>query len=421
MCLSRSRFSIVLLVFALPASPAFALDHGGSHDAHAASGGRVTATARARIWKAVLARPPLATAATFDARGRLWRTLINNGYLHVQFSDDRGGTFSEPVRVNREPEHIAADGESRPNIAVTGTGHVYVLYTQSLDVPMTGHVRFSYSLDDGKSFAAPVTVNDNHEAISHRFGALAVDGGGRIHIAWLDKRDQAAARRRGESYRGAALYYAVSDASGAFTANQKIADHTCECCRVALALDTDRTPVIVWRHIFGRNIRDHALVRLDNAKQPVRVSRDHWAVDACPHHGPAIAIGRDGVYHIAWFTNAAAKPGLFYSRSDDRGKTFSAPTHFGSDQRQAGHPALLSLGRRVYLGWKEFDGKVTSIYVMVSNSAGASWSTPRRLATTADASDHPQLISNGSMAYLSWYTLREGYRLIPLSTGSTAE
>mgnify|MGYP003344883948 CR=1 FL=1 len=40
----------------------------------------------------------------------------------------------------------------------------------------------------------------------------------------------------GRSYRGAALYYAVSsDAGATFAGDFKAADHTCECCRIALA------------------------------------------------------------------------------------------------------------------------------------------------------------------------------------------
>jgi hypothetical protein len=35
-------------------------------------------------------------------------------------------------------------------------------------------------------------------------------------------------------------------------------------------------------------------------------------------------------------------------------------------------------------------------------------------ARTADASDHPLLLSDGHRALLSWLSAREGYRLLPL-------
>jgi hypothetical protein len=40
------------------------------------------------------------------------------------------------------------------------------------------------------------------------------------------------------------------------------------------------------------------------------------------------------------------------------------------------------------------------------------------VATTADESDHPLLIAHQATAYLSWFTLKEGYRLIPLEPQS---
>jgi len=51
---------------------------------------------------------------------------------------------------------------------------------------------------------------------------------------------------------------------------------------------------------------------------------------------------------------------------------------------------------------------------MVSRDDGASWSEPRAIATTTDASDHPLLISDGHRTYLSWMTKADGYRLLPL-------
>ena len=141
---------------------------------------------------------------------------------------------------------------NRPKIVVR-KGVIYVSYTRGLAKPMSGDIRFSRSTDGGKTFSAPVTVNDNREVISHRFETLGVNDRGQVFLAWLDKRDLSAAAKRGEKYAGAAVYYAVSDDGGAsFRPNVKVADHSCECCRVAMAMDMDGSPVILWRHIFGK-------------------------------------------------------------------------------------------------------------------------------------------------------------------------
>lgn len=383
--------------------------------APALAGERPAPLDREKLWQATLAKPSLAVSAAFDEDGRLWLVRIEGRHLYVSHSSDLGVTLSAPVKVNPEPEAILADGENRPKIIVR-QGVVYVSYTQGLAKPMTGDIRFSRSLDGGRSFSAPLTVNDNREIISHRFEAMGVNGKGQVFLAWLDKRDLFAAQREGKPYRGGATYYAVSDDGGAsFRPNLKAADHSCECCRVAMAMDDDGTPVILWRQIFGKNTRDHALLRLDGTSAPQRASEDGWEVDACPHHGPALAIGTDGIHHQTWFTNAPQRKGLFYARSLDGGKTFSAALPFGADDAQAGHADVLSRGKQVFVAWKEFDGENGIVRLMTSPDSGASWSAPQKVAATADNSDYPFLIGDGRHVYLSWNSVREGYRLIEVT------
>lgn len=369
----------------------------------------------AKMWQTSLARQPLAVGATFDAAGRLWLAKVQDGHVAVSHSEDRGKTYSAPVVVNPEAEYVAADGENRPKILVAGKGNVYVSWTRSLDTPFAGNVRFSRSVDGGKHFSAPVTVNDNLDPFTHRFEAMGINGRGQIYLAWLDKRAAAEANKKGEKYGGISVYYALSDDEGvSFNTNSKAADHSCECCRVAMAMDADGTPVIAWRQIYGKNVRDHAILRLDGKSQAMRASFDKWEVDACPHHGPALSIARDGVYHLVWFNNAAERHGLFYANSADRGKNFSTPLSFGNFSAQAAHPNVLSLGKRVFIVWKEFDGEDTGIYSMHSGDGGKRWSAPLKIASTADASDHPWLVADGGEAFLSWNTRAEGYRLIAL-------
>ncbi|MDH3343534.1 MAG: glycoside hydrolase [Gammaproteobacteria bacterium] len=359
-----------------------------------------------------------APSAVFDDRGRLWFAWAFAEHVYVNYSDDRGKTYSTPVVVNSVAEDIYAMGENRPKIAIGKNKHIYISWTQKLAERFSGHIRFSRSVDGGKHFSDPIIVNDHLVVTSHRFEALGVNDNGDIYLAWLDKRDLLAAKKAGQSYNGAALYYAVSSDGGlSFNANKKVIDNTCQCCRVAMAMDTDQLPVILWRHIFGDNIRDHALVKFDSRMQAgkvVRVSYDQWQIEACPHHGPAISIADDGVYHLTWFNNAAERHGLFYANSHDQGKSFSEPLSFGNYKAQAAHPQVLSLGKAVFLAWKEFDGKQATLVTMKSSDSGKSWSTPRILKSTTGNSDHPLLIAEGNKVYAVWHRRGQNYELFPL-------
>lgn len=360
------------------------------------------------------------TSAHFDKQGILWVAWYASGHVYVSRSNDKGQTYEPAIIVNRSPELVYAKGENRPKLAFGPNNEIYVSWTKKLtEKRFSGHIRFSRSLDGGKNFSDPLTVNDHLEITSHRFDSIAVNKKGDIYIAWLDKRDLLAAKKAGKKYNGSALYYALSIDNGkSFLKNKKIADTSCECCRTAIAMDTDQLPVIVWRHIFGDNIRDHGIVKFSQQNQPgemKRLSYDKWHIEGCPHHGPSISIAEDGVYHTTWFNNATERHGLFYANSKDKTVSFSTPVNFGNYNKSAAHPHVLSRGKQVYIVWKEFDGKESSLYLKQSNDSGKSWSTPRLLATTTATTDHPFVVSDNKDVYASWHKIGEKFKLLKLS------
>lgn len=371
------------------------------------------------------ARPPelncgLAPSASFDSRGRLWVAWAFTGHVYVSQSDDQGKSFAVPVAVNRTPEAISARGENRPKIVLDRQGRVFVSWTTPLEKRFTGHVRFSRSLDGGKSFSDPITVNDHLEITGHRFDALGVNERGDIYMAWLDKRDREKAQREGAEYRGAALYTALSQDHGeTFEKNVKVVDHSCECCRVAMAMDSDQLPVILWRNIYGQNTRDHSLVKFTDSNrpgEPLRVSYDEWQIDACPHHGPALSVPRDGRYHATWFNNAPQRHGLFYAHSSDGGRSFSTPISVGNYELSASHPDVLATGQQVYLVWREYDGTRSTVRMMHSADRGESWGEARDVAHTQGEADYPFLLNDGKSVYLAWKTTTEGFRVMALNS-----
>ncbi len=354
---------------------------------------------------------PLGVSAAYDGQGRLWLARVEDRHVWVSRSDDQGRSFSNPVRVNPEPEAVAAEGENRPKIAVAADGTVHVTWTVSLAKPFTGHVRYSRSTDGGASFSPPVTVNDDRSEISHRFDALAVQGD-RVVLAWLDARDRKAAEADGRKFSGSSLYYAVSTDGGAnFAANRRAAQGACECCRLSIAWQ-DKEPVVLWRHVFPDNIRDFALIALDGNSAPRRVSDDQWHIAGCPHHGGDLAADGQGGLHLAWFTQGRTRQGLFYRRLDGERETLPLP--FGDDEAQAGHPAILVQGRRVTLAWREFDGRAYGIRVMHSADRGETWSAPRQVAVSGGAADYPLLLDRAGHASLVWNTEAEGLRVLDL-------
>jgi hypothetical protein len=361
----------------------------------------------------------LAVSVVADATGQLWRASVKDGFVVVDKSSDMGKTFSKPVQVNLQAQKIGADGEARPKIAVSMQGAVYVTWSQMLGKPFTAYVWFARSLDGGKSFEQQKVVHQDRDEITHRFDALQVSPSGQITVLWVDKRDLEAAKAAGKKYDGAAIYYAVSTDQGkSFADERKLADSSCECCRIVTTLKPDGMVVAMWRHVFEGSERDHMIAEVPQGNAQPNLQRatfGHWQIDGCPHHGAALASGGEGKdwwgYHMAYFDGNDKNPGLYYSRMDGVAWASSVPKKFGNNKNQAGHPAILSMDEKVWLVWRETEAKNNMIVGMYSDDGGRSWQDAKVLASTADKADYPQLLSKDGQAFLVWNTAKEGLRI----------
>lgn len=351
----------------------------------------------------------LAVSIVVDQKGQLWRASVQDGFVLVDHSADMGETFSKQVKVNTKPQKVAARGEARPKIAIGSQGNIYLTWTQGLAKRFAGYVWFSRSTDNGKSYEQPIIVHQDRAEITHRFDALTVSPDGKITVVWVDKRDLEAAKKTGKPYTGAAIYYAVSTDDGeSFLTEKKLADFSCECCRIATSTKPDGTVAVLWRHVFEGSERDHAIAEIPKEGAAVNITRatfGHWKIDGCPHHGAALARGGDADdwwgYHIAYFDGKDNKPGLYYSRIDGEAWVTFPAKKIGENAKQARHPAVLSMGDNVWLAWLETGAKnIQKVMIMSSIDEGKSWSEVRSLLTIEGKVDYPQLLNYKDTAYL---------------------
>jgi hypothetical protein len=397
-------------IFALSANPLPALAQGNVGHSHGSGAAHVA--------------QDLGTALAFDRNGRLWgvtkETDNRDQYVALQSSADMGKTWTAPRRIQKAPEPIAARGEARPHIAFGHKGEIYITYTSTVAMPHIGDIRFVRSMDGGQTFSAPVTVHANRDFIVHSFESIVVDQKGRIYIAWVDGRDAEKAKKRQERYAGSGVYYAVSTDQGAtFKGDYKIADHSCECCRIGLTLNPQGKPVALWRHVFAPNIRDHALAELrpdGDVSAPMRVTFDDWHIDACPHHGPSLAYTSDGTRHQVWFNGKEGDGGGVQYAAAKANGTMSKPVPLGT--AQASHADIAVQGNQIAIVWKQFDGQSTAIHSRMSDDSGNTWKESE-LARTAGESDKPYLTAAPSGLVLYWRTQNEGIRIVQVGRDKT--
>jgi hypothetical protein len=309
---------------------------------------------------------------------------------------------------------IAAEGENRPKIVFGPNQWVVITYTQPLSKPYTGEIRMLRSEDGGKSFSAPFTVHQDRQIITHRFESVAFDDKGTLHTLWIDKRDGEALKShkpagekaaKAPAYRGAAIYRNESrDGGKTFGPDLKVADHSCECCRIAIVPVPSGNLAAMWRHVFVPNERDHGFVLIgtNTAGRPVtRATYDRWALDACPHHGPGLALGASGEFHAVWFGDKAGKVRARYGRLNADGSPAGEPVELPDERAE--HADIRIAGRNIVISWRSFDGVATNWRAWISRNAGTSFEV-RNVRTTKGLNDYPIMVTEGSAVIGLWNT-----------------
>ena len=258
----------------------------------------------------------------------------DSGSRHVRLarSGDGGDTWSTPVRVTAHPDDVGSPhGESAPRLVVAPNGRVAVVWSQSVNVPgrqwPASNIRASRSLDGGRSWSPPVTLNDDTASApgTHTFHGAAWAADAALVVAWLDERGaenfsghhHPLPNTSGEptSEPDARIFVATSfDFGGRWEPNRAVWGAVCPCCRVSLVRDRGGRVTAAWRQHLPGNVRDVVTAPLvPEPAEPRRVHRDDWEYPGCPHTGPAIGIGEDGTRHIAWYTGKAGGAGIYYA------------------------------------------------------------------------------------------------------------
>lgn len=360
---------------------------------------------RAAMWQKMIQRTPMAAGVAFDAQGTLWQASIQDGKLWVSHSKDFGQKFSTAVAVNNTPEIIAANGENRPQIAFA-KNLVVVAWAQSLpDPPFSGNVRFAVSNDQGKTWSAPANINDDTNPVSHSFVTL-LSHNDRIQAVWLDSRD----RVNNPSFKGTSVYTAEFDTNTKrFSTNQKLAEHSCECCQIALDTDTQGQAFGLWRHVFEGNIRDHALINLNGKEQATRVTFNDWKIEACPHHGPDMSIDRANTKHLVWFNHdSKEKQVLFYGQIKTNDTALSKQIGIGNTDKPTTYPAVITTEKRLVLAWVEFDGETTQVVSMESNDFGNRFQPAKAILSSDDDHARPILLAFKERVFVAWNSPKTG-------------
>jgi hypothetical protein len=283
-----------------------------------------------------------------------WVAGDSSGYhLYFARSNDRGSTWSAPVRVTDREHDIVPHAEASPRMAATD-GVIALFWPNHIAVKgrrfPASHMRFSRSIDGGRNWSPALTLNDDttRALAGHTFHGATAVGNDTLIVAWLDSRSGVAPAAEGDPavhHDGdATIYTALSaDRGASWSAQNRMNwDDACPCCRVSLAAAPDGSVLAAWRGHFEGSVRDPVVARLAPTRaEPRRIRADGWVFQGCPHTGPALAVDQTGATHVAWFTGKEGGAGVFYAAANSSTQDFAEPIALLTGANlPAAHPAI---------------------------------------------------------------------------------
>jgi len=291
---------------------------------------------------------------------------------------DTTGTLLAPVRVDDGSEEVMVAAENPPEVVAAPDGSIYVAWVgsrrETSPEPDDITIHVARSTDGGESFARVGSLPGAPAPASRAnlYGDLAVAPDGSLYLSWLDLHyytDTLTARSRAHvpdsipvpESRVEFRVARSTDHGASFVPAPPLDTIACICCRSVVTAGPDGAVHALWRHVFPGSIRDFQMATslggaLDFAA-PARVHDDHWVLDGCPDMGPDAVVDGAGAVHVAWYTGAPGRIGLWYASSRDGGRSFSDPAPLlGRGHVSPSHVRLAAAGDAVYGAWEDRRG-----------------------------------------------------------------
>jgi hypothetical protein len=276
------------------------------------------------------------------------------GFAHVAWfggeTDDDWAIYYSNNRNNgiwSPPRLISVGGSSderKPDIVVAPNGSVHVVWERR---ESGSDIHYNFSPDFGATWSTPVNVS-RQPAPSYE-PAIAADANSNVHIAWIDRRFDAAND----------VTLVVSRIGGNFTPITR------------LATNDSRAPSIATTG-SGTSVQVHVV----------------W-------YGRPFDDSFNSNYEI-WYASGA--PGTSYSAQRNLSND---PGLWSLD------PSLASDGSKLFLVWDKQIGTQHHVFLMYSENAGASWSEPRDLDPTAVQALFPDVdVGPAGQVHIAWHDNR---------------
>jgi hypothetical protein len=305
-------------------------------------------------------------------------TSTTSGLSNLNVTKFATRSADRPVRlfdtqVNRNQSSVW--GTMAPSVAMDATGALYVAYAE-IRSGLSAEVYVSKSVDGGVTWLPEVRANGAAAVGSDDHPSIAVAGNGNIFVAWRQSWGFARDVTASVSMDGGLSFGRVQNISGPSTSSVTSA--------VSVTTDSMGRAYVVYDDVdFARgNVPVVNFTRSDDGASwsaPRNLSGPNANIFL-----PTIKADDQDRLHAAWIDSRGNMVMLWYTRSDDRGDTWSAPVVISQNAAQ---PTVANVrtsigisGGTLMVAWTASQGGTSGLAYAISPDRGDRWDSERFFA-----------------------------------------
>jgi|GEM_PF-6441229 len=291
------------------------------------------------------------------------------------------------------PEELTGSvgNASKPSIAKAGANNLFIVYTEEIS-PVQSSIMMVQSLNNGRNFNDPVEISTEY---SNADNPQVIVNGQYLHTVW-----------DADINSNKEIICATSDDLGNTFETKVVSNNSGDSTRPRVAVDGEGILYIVW-HDSTSSQNTEILISTSDDKgssfsEPISITNNNKA-----SLFPSINFDNEGNILVAWYQNEGDVYDIYFSKSTDKGISFSTPINVSSNNSNSRYPCLdVDSNNTIYIVWHDDATEtdtVNRIYISKSVNGGASFSTPKVLTPAEYSSERPVLIIDQSDALNIFY------------------
>lgn len=238
--------------------------------------------------------------------------------------------------------------------------------------------------------------------------SIATDGTS-IYITWADQ------SRSGPSE----IFFSKStDGGEIFTAPQNISNKQGN--SIAPFVATDGVNIYVtWTYRYPINYsedwsKNHSEIYFSKSTDGGKTFSAPQKISSDSSFSSASKIAVDGKnILLTWFTitrdgNSYKNMDVYFSQSTDGGSTFSTPQNISNNEGFSDSSAIAADSSNIFVVWSDDYAGNTAIFLSKSTDGGLTFSSPKNISGDMEYSDGPAIAANGSDVFITWNYHAEG-------------